>query len=148
MAIHYFEIDVNSKLKQKRKLSNFLKSLINQELPHIKKIDLSYIFCNDAYLLTINQDFLQHDTYTDIITFDLSDQPNHLTGELYISIDRIADNALKFDTTYEKELHRVVFHGALHLCGYKDKTATQISEMRSLEEKCLTDYFSLENLKN
>ena len=77
--------------------------------------------CSDEYLLEINQAYLKHDDLTDIITFDLSDSPGVIKGEIYISVERVLDNALLFNTSFRDELARVVFHGALHLCGYKDK---------------------------
>lgn len=83
---------------------------------------LDYVFCSDAYLLNINKQFLNHDTYTDIITFDYTEDAV-LGGEIYISIDRVKENALKFDVTLTEELCRVMVHGLLHLAGYKDKTA-------------------------
>lgn len=98
---------------------------------------LQYIFCTDEYLLRINQDFLQHDYYTDIITFQLGDEPDTLgvEGEVYISIDRVRDNAKSLGVPVGKELLRVIFHGALHLCGYSDKTEEEVFLMRGKEEE-------------
>lgn len=140
MAVSYYEQHKPSGLTQKRKLSQYLKVLAHRYLP-IKKLSLSYIFCDDAYLLEINQNFLQHDTYTDIITFDLSETEQELTGEIYISTDRVRENAEKFNTSYNEELHRVIFHGALHLCGFKDKTKPDKEAMRHAEDQCLSEYF-------
>ncbi|PHQ30744.1 rRNA maturation RNase YbeY [Leeuwenhoekiella nanhaiensis] len=98
--------------------------------------DLGYVFCSDEYLLEINKQYLDHDTYTDIVTFDYS-QEGILSGELYISTDRVRDNASEFDVSFETELRRVMAHGLLHMCGYGDKTEEQISVMRSKEEDCL-----------
>lgn len=142
MPVHFFEQEVSAKLKNKRKLSAFLQALIHAKKSDVEEVELNYIFCNDDYLLEINQQYLDHDTFTDIITFDLSDHKAMMNGEIYISTDRIADNAKKFETTYQKELHRVIFHGALHLCGYKDKTAAQKNEMRRQEDNCLKAYFN------
>ncbi len=142
MPVHFFEQEVSAKLKNKRKLSAFLQALIHANKSDVEEVELNYIFCNDDYLLEINQQYLDHDTFTDIITFDLSDHEAMMNGEIYISTDRIADNAKKFETTYQKELHRVIFHGALHLCGYKDKTAAQKNEMRQQEDSCLKAYFN------
>lgn len=142
MAIHYYEIEVKSKLSQKRKLSAFLKNVIIMFLPETKNIEINYIFCTDEYLLQINQDFLQHDTYTDIITFDLSVKQNVLNAEIYISIDRVSENAGKFNIPYTQELHRVIFHGVLHLCGFKDKNIQDKEKMRKMEDKCLASYFN------
>ncbi len=87
----------------------------------------------------MNQQWLDHDTFTDIITFDLSDS-SMVKGEVYISIDRVKDNARAFERPFREELHRVIFHGALHLCGYKDKSKTQKEEMRRMEQKYLDLY--------
>jgi probable rRNA maturation factor len=103
---------------------------------------LNYIFCTDEYLLQVNRDFLQHDYYTDIITFDLSDTSKRVSGEIYISVDRVKDNALTQGVSFTEELHRVIFHGALHLCGYKDKKPAEVKAMRSAEDKYLELYFS------
>ncbi|MEZ5018254.1 MAG: rRNA maturation RNase YbeY [Flavipsychrobacter sp.] len=140
MPIHYYEQEVNAKLQQRRKLSAYLNDLIREHL-EVKQVNLTYIFCNDDYLLTINKQFLNHDTYTDIVTFDLTEQEDELIGELYISTDRIAENAETHGTTYQEELHRVIFHGALHLCGFKDKTAKDQKEMRQMEDHSLKAYF-------
>lgn len=139
MPARFYEQDVPSGLKNKRKLSAFLDRLVHAHLD-VKKANLNYIFCNDEYLLQMNQQYLDHDTLTDIITFDLTDSPDALVGEIYISVDRVKENAEKFGTTYQDELHRVVFHGALHLCGFKDKKETDKKIMRSQEDKCLDEY--------
>ena len=141
MAIHFFEQDVKSRLSQKRKLSTFLKEMVLEHLK-VRSITISYIFCDDEYLLEKNRQFLNHDTLTDIITFDLSEQEYELTAELYISTDRIADNAQKFSVPYQQELHRVIFHGVLHLCGFKDKAAKDKEEMRKMEDHYLHKYFA------
>ncbi len=96
--------------------------------------DITYIFCDDAYLLKINQDYLQHDTYTDIISFDYS-KGNMLSGDIFISIERVKENALNFEVSFEEELKRVLIHGVLHYAGYKDKTEVDAKEMRVQENK-------------
>jgi probable rRNA maturation factor len=141
MAIQYYDEGVPSKLKEKRKLSAFLKALVLEHLD-VKKIDMTYIFCDDDFLLEKNQQFLNHNTLTDIITFDLSDAETELISEIYISIDRIAENAAKFGISYEMELHRVIFHGALHLCGFKDKKKEDKALMTQMENECLQKYFT------
>ena len=103
---------------------------------------LTYIFCSDEYLLDINRQYLNHNYYTDIITFDLSEDTRRVTGEIYISIDRVKDNAHAFKTTFQKELLRVIFHGALHLCGYKDKSKKDQEAMRKAEDKYLHHFLS------
>ena len=102
---------------------------------------LNYIFCNDSYLLNVNQQYLNHDNYTDIIRFEHSPKDNPLISDIYISVERVKENAQLFNTTFTRELHRVIFHGALHLCGYKDKARKQSQQMRSKEEALLTGYF-------
>jgi rRNA maturation RNase YbeY len=102
--------------------------------------EIHYIFCSDDYLLEINQQHLQHDFYTDIITFGLSDPGQPINAEVYISIDRVRENARKFHTPVNQELHRVIFHGALHLCGYKDKRRKDQVLMREMEDKYLHLY--------
>ncbi|MGN6568438.1 MAG: rRNA maturation RNase YbeY [Flavipsychrobacter sp.] len=141
MPARFYEQEVAAKLKDKRKLSAFLDKLISKHLKKMKNIQLQYVFCDDSYLLAMNQQFLNHDTLTDIITFDMSEQPDEVTGEIYISVDRIKENAEKFGVAYTNELHRVIFHGALHLCGFKDKKAADKEEMRKQEDKCLKEYF-------
>jgi len=118
-----------------------LKDLVNTHLD-VNKIDLTYIFCNDEYLLEKNQEFLNHDTLTDIITFDLSEDDLELVSEIYISVDRIAENAGTFSISYETELHRVIFHGALHLCGFKDKKKEDKALMTEMENDSLNRYFA------
>ncbi len=139
--VKFYEHNVSSKLKDRRKLSAFLDKMVSSYLKKIEKIQLTYVFCDDEYLLEINKQFLNHDTFTDIVTFDLSGNKSELVGEIYISVDRIAENAEKFSTTYQNELHRVIFHGALHLCGFKDKAKDDITKMRNKENACLKQYF-------
>lgn len=99
--------------------------------------DISYVFCDDAYMIQQNIAFLQHDTYTDIITFDEC-VGNVISGSILISADRVAENASKFGKTFENELLRVVVHGTLHLCGYKDKSESEAKLMRQKEDESLT----------
>jgi probable rRNA maturation factor len=99
--------------------------------------DLTYVFCSDEYLLSLNQKFLNHNTLTDIITFDYSEAKT-LSGEIYISIERVAENAEKFKVAFEDELHRVMIHGVLHLAGYKDKRPAEKALMRKKEEASLS----------
>lgn len=96
---------------------------------------LNYIFCSDEYLYQINVDYLDHDYYTDIITFDNSESPNKIEGDLFISIDRIRDNAVQLNTSFDSELKRVIIHGLLHLLGYNDKSEDQQKEMRLKEDE-------------
>jgi len=100
---------------------------------------LSYIFCSDKYLLSINQKYLNHNTFTDIVTFDLAESAE-IDGEIYISVGRVKENAVKYEVDFEEELRRVIIHGLLHLIGYKDKTASQKVQMRKKEQACLSLY--------
>ncbi len=140
MPARFYEQNISSKLTHKRKLSAFLDMFLNKHIKKLKKIDVAYVFCDDAYLHQMNKEFLSHDTFTDIITFDLSANNYELEAEIYISIERVKENAAAYEVSYIEELHRVIFHGALHLCGYKDKTATDKKKMRAMEEKCLKEY--------
>ena len=99
--------------------------------------DISLIFCSDEYLLDINRTHLDHDYYTDIITFDYTDN-QIVSGDLFISIDRVRDNATDFNVSFEHELHRVIIHGVLHLCGYKDKSDDEEKLMRTKENNALS----------
>ncbi|MDQ0105452.1 rRNA maturation RNase YbeY [Chitinophaga terrae (ex Kim and Jung 2007)] len=139
MAIQFTSHEVKDRLKDKRRLKGFLKDLFAAEGQGLKS--LHYIFCNDAYLLEINQQFLKHDTYTDIVTFEMGEDPGITEGEIYVSTDRVEENAEKFGVPYEQELHRVIFHGALHLCGFKDKSKKEAELMRSKENEYLSKYF-------
>lgn len=142
MAARFYEQEVIAKLKNRRALSQFLDVLIKRQRISIKKIRLSYIFCTDAHLHGINLQFLQHDDFTDIITFDLSEKNGELRGEIYISIERVAENAATFNATYDRELHRVIFHGALHLCALRDKTPAEQKAMRAAEEAALQNWYA------
>ena len=125
--------------RNRNRLKKFILSLAKREGQKVEQI--SYVFCTDAYLLTINREFLDHDDYTDIISFPLSKPHQPLVSEIYISIDRVKQNAAFYKSSFEKELHRVIFHGTLHLCGYRDKSQKDISLMRRKEEEYLNRYF-------
>ena len=99
--------------------------------------EISYIFCDDQYLHKLNLEFLNHDTLTDIISFD-NGLGNQINGDIFISVERVKENASKFNTTFENELHRVIIHGVLHYCGYKDKTKKDADLMRVKENKALS----------
>jgi probable rRNA maturation factor len=119
-------------MKDKTKVKAFVQEIFTLEG---KELDgLQYVFCSDDYLLEINKSFLQHDYYTDIITFDLSEGAGSVIGEVYVSIDRVKENASTHSQPFSRELLRVVFHGALHLCGYRDKKKSEITIMREKEE--------------
>jgi probable rRNA maturation factor len=129
----------SSVFQNKTKLKQQLIALFKSEKTQLNS--LTYIFCTDEYLLGINQQFLNHNEYTDIITFNLANKKQPVEGEIYISIDRVKENAKTHATTFKQELHRVVFHGALHLCGYKDKSKADFAAMRKAEDKYLNIYF-------
>ena len=102
--------------------------------------DLSYIFCNDERILEVNKEFLGHDYYTDIITFDYS-EPSKISGDMFISLDTVLSNSSKFHTSYDKELMRVIIHGVLHLCGINDKGPGERAVMEAAEEKALDMWY-------
>ncbi len=120
------------KLPTSKELKKTINFLFSNEGYSLLRID--YVFCSDAYLLQINQSHLNHDYYTDIITFDLSENKDSVIGEVYISCDRVKENAKIYKTSYQTELKRVILHGALHLCGYEDKTKRKQSVMRQKEQ--------------
>src|SRR5690606_14894545 len=111
--INYFSEDIPFQLKAKRKHTSWIKECIAEE--GFKLSELNFILCSDEYLLRINQDFLQHDYYTDVITFDNSEAPKIILGDIFISLDRVAENALQFGSTKSEELRRIMVHGTLHL---------------------------------
>lgn len=104
--------------------------------------DVNYIFCSDSYLLEINKTYLSHDYFTDVITFDYTDG-SVVSGDIFISIDTVSFNATDLELAFDKELLRVMFHGVLHLLGYKDKSDEDVFNMRSAEERCLSFFYSL-----
>ena len=129
--INFFAEETDFKLKNKKLLRTWVEQTLLAEKRILKEIN--FIFCNDAYLLKINQEYLQHDTYTDIITFDNSETAEEIVSDIFISVERAAENALSFQTPFLQELHRVMIHGVLHLAGYKDKSAKDVKTMRSKE---------------
>lgn len=132
MAINFFTEETNFNLPAKLKRKNWLKQIASTE--NFKIGELNYIFCSDEYLFQINVDYLDHDTYTDIITFDNSEEEKMIEGDIFISIDRVKENASNLNQSEQKELSRVISHGLFHLMGYKDKSKEQASTMRNKEE--------------
>ncbi len=140
------------KLKNKTRLKKWIVATIEKKKRNVG--DISYVFCSDSFLIKMNKEYLNHDTYTDIITFDYSIEDNMLpiSGDIFISIERVKENAEKFSIKksaegdsqqqkrgrFENELHRVIIHGTLHLLGYKDKTKIAKAEMTKQEDLCLT----------
>lgn len=128
-------------LKYRRSLKAFISSVLKAETG--KSGNINIVFCSDDELLEINRSFLQHDYYTDIITFELSKKNDlNIEAEIYISVDRVSENAKLIREDFYNELHRVVFHGILHLCGYKDKLPRERQEMRRMEDVLIFKYFS------
>lgn len=121
-------------------LKTFLVELFQKENTPLERI--RYVFCSDNYLLDINRQHLNHDYLTDIITFPLSGKNEAIEAEVYISVDRVKDNAKQFNVPFTQEILRVVFHGALHLCGFKDKTKKEQKEMRDKEDYYLNLWYS------
>ncbi len=154
MPITFHTADIKFSLRNKIALRRFITNQIAQS-SNYQTIKLSFVFCSDEYLLSINRQFLNHDYYTDIITFPLSDSKEHLEAEIYISIDRVKENSQKFKPKNSKvksklniaspadeldELHRVMFHGVLHLLGFKDKNKSNRLEMRKMEDKWINQF--------
>lgn len=140
MGVHlHFQKSVT--LKNRRKLQEFLVDVANSHDHVIDRID--FIFCSDEELLEINKSALHHDYYTDILTFDLSETKGTIVAEIYISVDRVKDNAAQFNQLFIHELHRVIFHGLLHLLGYRDKAKKEALIMREMESILLSEYFNV-----
>lgn len=136
LPIHFFTEDISYTLKQKSLIRNWIRETIINE--GYKLRELNFIFCTDEYLLSINQQYLQHDTFTDIITFDNSDKKTDISGDIFISLDRVRENALNFKVNEKDELHRVMIHGTLHLLGYPDKDKAAKAVMTEKENYYLS----------
>ena len=132
--IHFFNKGTTFKIPSPRKTSNWIQKIAQSEGYEIG--ELSYIFCSDKFLLGINQQYLNHDTFTDIITFDLS-EADAIEGEIYISIPRVRENGRIQKVSFQDELDRVIIHGLLHLVGYSDKGPRKKAAMRKMEDACL-----------
>jgi|SRR5690606_10647579 len=130
--IHFFTEDTTNQIKQKLAVKRWIKAAIASE--GFKVGEISVVLCSDTYLLAINKQYLRHDTYTDIVTFDNSEQDDTIAGDIFISVDRIQENALKFGVPERDELHRVIIHGILHLCGYGDKKKEDKIRMTEKED--------------
>lgn len=138
MAIHFFTEETDFKLPEKQKRKAWLKELA--KLESFKISELNYIFCSDDYLHQLNQDYLNHDTLTDIITFDNSEKEKEMAGDIFISIDRVNENAQTHHVNQTTELSRVISHGLFHLAGYKDKTNDDVYQMRAKEDFAIKLY--------
>ncbi|EPR74652.1 metal-dependent hydrolase [Winogradskyella psychrotolerans RS-3] len=126
-----FNYETQFKLENTEQLSEWISNTISEE--NCKEGEINYIFCNDDYLHKLNVDFLDHDTLTDVISFDYS-LGKELHGDIYISVERVEENASDFNVAFKDEIARVIIHGVLHYCGYKDKTDADEKEMRSKED--------------
>ena len=139
MPINYQSQDIKFVLKEKRKVSKWINDVIKL---HQKKVgNVSYIFCSNQYILELNQQYLNHNYFTDIITFDYCCD-NKVEGDIFISVDTVLDNSHRFKTNFNDELLRVIIHGVLHLVGFSDKTAKQQKQMRVLEDEALSIFYS------
>ncbi len=134
--VHFSYSKTTFRLSSPRATASWLQKVATSEGASITS--LSYVFCTDGYLLKINQDYLQHDTLTDIITFDLSEVEGQIEGEIYISVPRVRENSRLLGVAFDDELHRVIVHGLLHLLGHSDKTSAQKAEMRKSESAYLS----------
>lgn len=134
--IVFFNEDIDFKFGQKNQLKAWLKKVAESE--GFKMRDLNYIFCSDEYLHKINLEYLDHDTYTDIITFDNSEEEEDIEGDIFVSIERVKDNSQELKTEFLDEFKRVLVHGLLHLCGYDDHSDEDEAQMRELESKYIS----------
>ncbi|MGQ0828507.1 MAG: rRNA maturation RNase YbeY [Bacteroidota bacterium] len=132
--IHFHAENIKFTLKNKSILKQWITAVIRKN--KCKKGGIAFVFCPDEYLLNINKEYLNHNTYTDIVTFDYT-EGNMIKGDIFISVERVKENAVKFSKSFEDELHRVIIHGILHLLGYKDKTKAAKAEMTKQEDTCL-----------
>lgn len=135
-SINYFSQKPRFKLRHPKKTSNWIKKAIEKESASL--ISLNYVFCTDDYLREINIQFLKHKTFTDIITFNYNPSETEIEGEIYISIDRVHENAATYKTDFFTELNRVMIHGVLHLLGYNDKSKAEKAAMREKEDTYLS----------
>lgn len=137
LPINFFSEEIDFQLENEEKTSNWLQKIANQEGFIVAAIN--YIFCDDEYLHKINMEYLNHDTYTDIITFDNSEENEEqiLEGDIFISIERVKENAKELQTPFEQEIHRVMVHGLLHLTGYDDHSDEDEKQMREKENQAL-----------
>jgi len=131
-----FNYETDFKLSNEKELTDWIVSCIEKD--DFKVGEINYIFCDDAYLHKLNIEFLQHDTYTDIISFDNS-LGKIISGDVFISVERVAENAITYNSTFDVELHRVIIHGILHYMGFKDKTTDEKLIMRNKENQCLNN---------
>ena len=138
--VQFFSPEIRSSLRNTDNLKLFIESIFRKEQRRLSSIN--YIFCSDRTILEINKKYLNHDFYTDVITFNFSPNNATITAEVYISLERVRDNAKKLGVSIKSELHRVLFHAVLHLCGYNDKKKKDLEQMRKKEDLLLSQYFN------
>ena len=138
--VRFFSLDRPARIKNVTQLKHFIESIFKQE--RLRLSSLNYIFCSDKTVLAVNKKYLSHDFYTDVITFDLTQNGEPITAEVYVSVDRIRENAKTLGVSIKSEVHRVLFHAALHLAGFDDKKKKAIEIMRHKEDKLLKQYFN------
>jgi probable rRNA maturation factor len=136
--INFFSEDISYNLPNKGKTRDWIKKIVRKEGVSIR--ELNFIFCSDPYLRQLNKEYLQHDYFTDIVTFDNSEEEGFLEGDLFISLDRITENSQDFAVPVDHELRRVIIHGVLHLIGYGDKSESEQARMRQKEDEALSLY--------
>lgn len=134
MAIYFSTENIDFELEDASRVKKWIAAVVDAQGKRVG--NLNYLFCDDAYLIGVNQTYLNHDTYTDIITFDYV-EGNVVSGDILISVERVRENAHLFNTSFEQELHRVIIHGVLHLLGQADKSDEDAAEMRRKEESAL-----------
>jgi rRNA maturation RNase YbeY len=134
--INFFSQDLPFKIPHPRKTAKWLRQVVAAEKRELSQ--LNYIFCSDKYLLTLNQQYLKHRTLTDIITFDNSENPGIIEGDVFISLERVKENAKELKIAFDEEMHRILVHGVLHLTGHSDKSPLAKSEMRKKEDAYLS----------
>ena len=140
--VYFFFDGVKLSLRKRSLLKRFIEGVFKKER---KKLgSLNYVFCTDKRLLQINRQYLKHDYYTDIISFDLSKNKGCIQAEVYISLDRVKENATTLGTSFKSELYRIIFHGTLHFCGYNDKKESEAIFMRKKEDYYLSSYLHYE----
>jgi probable rRNA maturation factor len=134
--VNFFCEDIAFNLPKPRKTIAWIKQVVSDEGFKLKSI--AFVFCSDPYLHQINLQYLKHNTYTDIITFDNSEGDGEIEGDIFISVERVKENSQNLKSSFQEEVHRVMIHGVLHLVGYKDKTKNEKLEMRTKEDLCLS----------
>ena len=136
--IYFHYPEKGFQLTNRNQLKDFLLSMAKKGGRPVETIN--YVFCNDEYLLNVNREYLDHDYYTDIISFELSEQGAPILADIFISIDRVRDNSVAFNTSFKKEILRVIIHGMLHLLGFNDKSEAQQKKMRKMEDYYLNQH--------